>query len=276
MRNLFLTAFLALLLPIGAGAAAQRTMPTVAAPPPSSAPAGVVNPDAYVLGVNDEVEITVFGRADTKVTTRIAEDGTVTFPYIGTVIARGETPRSLGARIRGRLKSGGYFTNPIVNVAVKSFISNAVTVFGNVNQPGVLPLDRPLTLAMMIARAGGVRPDAATYAVLKHAGDAEERKIRFADLDDVTGSGLSLRPGDTVFVPPAEQLFVYGQVNMPGGFALQTGMTVRQALAKAGGPTLGGSENKVSLYRNGQRTKKVPLDEKVQANDILRVGERLF
>jgi len=277
MRLTFLVAVLAIAMPVaspmaGQGAAAQTPGVPMAPPPPGPA----VNPDAYVLGVNDEVEITVFGRSDTKVNTRIAEDGTVTFPFIGNVRARGETPRTLAAMIAGRLKAGGYFTNPIVNVDVKSFISNSVTVFGNVNTPGVLPLDRPLTLAMMIARAGGVRADAATYAVLRHADGQPEQKIYFADLTDVSGSGVSMRPGDTIFVPIADQFFVYGQVNSPGQFAIQTGMTVRQALARAGGPTLGGSEKKVSLYRNGKLMKKIPLDELVQPNDVLRVGERLF
>lgn len=264
---------LAFAQPAVAGPVAQ-SIPTPSAMPAPMAPA--VNSDAYVLGVNDEVDITLFGRTDTKVSTRIAEDGSVTFPFIGNVRARGETPRSLAAIIAARLKSGGYFTNPIVNVEVRSFISNAVTVFGNVNTPGVLPLDRPLTLAMMIARAGGVRADAATYAVLRHAGSAEEEKIPFADLDAVHGSGIPMRPGDTVFVPQADQFFVYGQVNAPGQFPLQPGLTVRQALARAGGPTLGGSEKKVSLYRNGKLTKKIPLDEPIRANDVLRVGERLF
>lgn len=277
MRIFFLTAVLAAAMAIGSAAAGQVApvpQPAGAMTPPAFVPA--VNQDAYVLGVNDEVDITVFGRSDTKVSTRIAEDGTVTFPFVGNVRAKGETPRTLAALIAGKLKAGGYFTNPIVNVAVKSFISNSVTVFGNVNTPGVQPLDRPLSLAMMIARAGGVRADAATYAVLRRAGGKEEQKIYFSELNEMTGSGIAMKAGDTIFVPQADQFFVYGQVNAPGQFAVQTGMTVRQALARAGGPTLGGSEKKVSLYRNGKRVKKIPLDELVQANDVLRVGERLF
>lgn len=271
----------ALLLPVTAFAQQGAPAPQ-GAPRPTpmtgqqSAVATTVNPDAYVLGINDEVVITVFGRADTTVTTRIAEDGTVTFPYVGAVKAQGETPRSLASKIASGLKSGGYFTNPIVNVDVKSFISNSVTVFGNVNSPGVLPLDRPLTVAMMIARAGGARADGADYAVLRRSDDQSEQKIYFNDLDAESGSGILLKPGDTLFVPVAEQFFVYGQVNSPGQFPIQRGMTVRQALARAGGPTLGGSEKKVSLYRDGKLTKKISLDELVRAKDVLRIGERLF
>lgn len=282
MRTTILAVVCALFLTPTAGAAQQAaSAPQVGGPPAAAAPAAApastaVNPDAYVLGVNDEVEITVFGRADTTVTTRIAEDGTVTFPYVGAVKAAGETPRSLATKISRGLKTGGYFTNPIVNVDVKSFISNSVTVFGNVNSPGVLPLDRPLTVAMMVARAGGRRSDAAEYAVLRNADSGTERRIYFDDLDAQSGSGVLLKAGDTLFVPEAEQFFVYGQVNSPGQFAIQRGMTVRQALARAGGPTLGGSEKKVSLYRDGKLTKKISLDELVKAKDVLRVGERLF
>lgn len=242
---------------------------------PPSVPVPAINPDAYVLGVNDEVQITVFGRSDTAVTTRIAEDGTVTFPYVGAVKAQGETPRSLSAKIAAKLKSGGYFTNPIVNVDVKSFISNSVTVFGSVNTPGVLPLDRQLTVAMMVARAGGARSDAADYAILRRVGEPEQR-IYFEDLSGKDGSSQQLKAGDTLFVPQAQDFYVYGQVNSPGQFAVKRGLTVRQALARAGGPTLGGSEKKVSLFRAGKLRKHVSLDELVQAEDVLRVGERLF
>ena len=271
MRILASTVLLtAALFPIAASAQ-QRA----GAAAPAQPAALTTNSDGYVLGANDEVTITVFGRADTAVTTRIAEDGTVTFPYVGAVMARGETPRSLATKIAAGLKAGGYFTNPIVNVDVKSFISNSVTVFGNVATPGVLPLDRQLTVAMMVARAGGARADAADYAILRRASDQSEQKIYFNDLTQ-SGAGVQLRAGDTIFVPQAEQFFVYGQVNAPGQFPIQRDMTVRQALARAGGPTLGGSEKKVSLYRNGKLTKKIGLDELVQPKDVLRIGERLF
>ena len=54
-------------------------------------------------------------------------------------------------------------------------------------------------------------------------------------------------------------------------------MTVRQALALAGGITATGSDKKVGLYRAGAKDKdEIALDQPVQKNDVLVVKERLF
>ncbi|PTQ11794.1 sugar ABC transporter substrate-binding protein [Sphingomonas oleivorans] len=240
----------------------------------TQAPASA-GPVGYMLGINDEIQVSLFGRQPLDVKTRIKEDGTVILPYIGAIKAIDQTPSQLASAIGQKLEAGGYLVNPVVNVEVTSFISNAVTIFGNLQSPGVYPLDRPQNVAMMVARAGGVRADGADYVLLRRQGEAE-RTIPLADLSGDGGSGLALRPGDTLFVPPARQFFVYGQVKSPGNFAIRSKMTLRQALAQAGGPTLGGTEHKVTLYREGKKIKRVDLESEVQANDVLRVNEKLF
>ena len=54
-------------------------------------------------------------------------------------------------------------------------------------------------------------------------------------------------------------------------------MTVRMAIAKAGGLTETGSEKKVKINRKGEKLKDVKIDGTiVEPGDILTVGERLF
>jgi polysaccharide export outer membrane protein len=243
----------------------------------ASAPAFAVpaaEATAYRLGVNDELQISVFGNHAIDVKTRVKEDGSVTVPMLGDVPAKGQTTREFAAVIAQRLQAGNLYVNPVVNVEVVSFVSNAVTVFGSLQTPGIYPLDRPLTLAMALARAGGTRNDAADYVILKREGRPDTR-IR---TDDPTGQGLAepLVAGDTLFVPPAPMVFVYGQVNKPGRIPLRSDMTVMQALAEAGGPTLAGSQRRVTMTRGPASQKRTPLDAKVQPGDVLYVNEKLF
>jgi protein involved in polysaccharide export with SLBB domain len=58
-------------------------------------------------------------------------------------------------------------------------------------------------------------------------------------------------PSATVHVQnmPSRQVFVQGQVNHPGGFSLQPGMTALQAIASAGGHTDEAAMNNVVLIR---------------------------
>ena len=268
-----------LVSPIGFG---LLVVPTLAAaqpappPQPASSPAIAVTPgEGYRLGVNDEVEVTIFGHENQVIRTRVKEDGTVTVPLIGAIPARDRTAKQLAMDIAAQLRSGGYLVNPVVNVDVTQFVSNAVTVLGNVNTPGIYPLDRPQTVAMAVARAGGARADGADYALLRRSG-GDEHKIPFNSFGGDWSGATPLLPGDTVMVPAAPKVYVYGQVNSPGSFPVTTGMTVRQALAQAGGPTLAGTTRKVTLYRDGKKIRSVDLEEQVRAEDTFKVGERLF
>lgn len=245
----------------------------------TAAPAQPMNAaasDGYILGTNDEVEVSIFSSQSQTVKTRIKEDGTITVPFVGAVVARDRTARQLAQDISNKLRDGGYLVNPIVNVEVTQFVSNVVTVLGSVATPGLYPLDRELTVAMLVARAGGRRPDGADYALLKKAGSNEEHRIDFDSLVGQWSGATVLAAGDTVLIPDAPMYFAYGQINSPGTFPITSGMTIRQALARAGGPTLAGTQNNITLYRDEKRLKKVDLDTKIQPNDTIFVNERLF
>lgn len=250
----------------GAAAAQTATVPVMA------------SSDGYPLGINDEIEITIFGQGQQSQTTktRIKEDGTITLPLIGSVAARDLTARQLADRIDGQLRAGGFFTRPVVSVDVTQYVSNSVTIYGAVGSPGLFPLDRPQTVAQLIARAGGATGAGADFVNLRRAGDPAEHRILLSSFDGEWSGSTRLRAGDTLFVPPAPQIYIYGQVNSPGAFAFTSGITVRQMLARAGGPTLAGSERKISVYRKGVRLKKVDLNAEVQEGDTYYINERLF
>ena len=85
-----------------------------------------------------------------------------------------------------------------------------------------------------------------------------------------------MSPGDKIYSPPAELIYVSGQIKTPGAFPIVSDMTVRMALSRAGGLTNSGSDKKVTITRKGVKMKHVDLDSKVQPGDVIVVGERLF
>ena len=88
-----------------------------------------------------------------------------------------------------------------------------------------------------------------------------------------------LRAGDTIFVPKAETVFVSGHVRTPGEYVIRPGMTVRQALALAGGVTDRGTERRIQIIRMVQG-KQVTIgadpQATVQAGDTIVVKERFL
>lgn len=284
-RNLFksLAALAALVaaLPAAVPAIAQSAPPTaapaVAAPAAAepAKPAQATRDEGYVLGLDDVVEVSLVGQPDFRTRARVETDGTIALPFIGTMKVVGETPLSLSKIIAGKLKNGGYYLNPIVSVDIAAYASRYVIVLGEVATPGLQPVSRAFKVSEILARAGGVRPGAATYVQLRRA-NGEEMKLSYKAL--AIGSDENdpiVQAGDKIYVPSAELFYIYGQVNGPGVYPILEGMTLRMALARAGGLTMMGSDKRIKLMRGGAE-QKAALDAKILEGDVVVVGDRGF
>ena len=257
--------------------AAAQTAAKPAAPVAASAAAVVATDRAYVLGPDDTISVTVYGQTDAGVQTRIKPDGSIVMPLIGNVQAAGQTVVSLADLVTKKLVQGNFFKNPVVNVEVGSFASKTINVAGKVAQPGVYPLDRTYHALEILLKAGWVKDQGANYVFLRRA-DKEIRLETEALVRGAADQDPILQPGDTLYVPDAETFYISGAINKPGTMPVLPGLTVRQALAMAGGVTANGNGKKIGLFRAGSTDKKatIPLDDLVRKGDILVVKERLF
>lgn len=265
---------------IYAGPAAAQTANPAPAPAaanvPGPADGGVVTlNDGYVIGVGDVVEIAVLGREEFKPRVQVQVDGTVQLPYLHSVMASNLTVIQLRERVSKLLRDGGYYVDPVVSVTVVSFASRYVTVLGEFANPGLVPVDRAYRVSEILARAGGPRPTASDELVLRRATGEElilpiEMLSRGGNADDPL-----VQPGDKLFIGAAPNFYIYGQVNAPGAYRVERGMTLRMALARGGGLTERGSAGRLSLFRNGKQV-RVGLDTVLQGGDTVVVGERFF
>jgi polysaccharide biosynthesis/export protein len=232
----------------------------------------------YVLGPSDNIVVVVYGNNEFNVETRIKPDGSIVMPLIGKVQASGKTVISLADEITRRLETGNFLRDPIVNVEIKEYNSRYVRIAGKVATPGLIPLDRSYRVLDMLLRAGWVAGGASEYVILRRDDGSEPVRLLTEELArGGTGSDITLRPGDTLYVDEAEVVYVTGQVNRPGIYALKPDMMVWELLATAGGVTATGSSGKVGLKRGGA-TKEIDVDgqHKLQVGDVVNVKERLF
>lgn len=249
--------------------AASTPAQTAAVPPAATAPAG------YKIGVDDVIEADVLGQTDFKTRARVQSDGTVTLPYLGAVPVIGDTAITLAEKLTKLLKAGGYYAKPIVSVEIVGFVSNYVTVLGQVTSSGLQPVDRGYHVSEIIARAGGLRPEAADFIVLTRA-DGSSVKLDYKKLaQGGPNDDPVVTPGDKVFVPEVEHFYIYGQINAPGVYAIRSDMTLRRALAQGGGLAPAGSVKRVKVTRDGKEI-KLKLDDPILPGDTIVIGERLF
>jgi len=248
----------------------------------------------YVVGPHDVLAITCYDQADMSGKFTVEADGTFTYPMIGRVKAGGKTLRGLEAAIRKQLVDDGYFRNPQITVAVETYKSQKVFIVGEVRLPGTYPLSGDMNLVEALARAGSTLPTASGEAVIVHAGEnaagptmpsPDEAKdllrVNLRDLENgVVTNKTVLKDGDTIFVPRAQSVYVFGQVKSPGAYGLQQqNTTVLQALSLAGGVTDRGAMNRITIIRivNGDKKEiKVKVTDLVQPGDTIVVRERFF
>ena len=250
----------------------------------AGSPTAAVNPSvpidsSYALGVGDILEISLVGRSEFGSRVRISADGTILLPMIGVVPATNKTVSDLADQVRQELIKGQFYSDPVVRIEVIGISSRYATILGAVGAPGLLPLDRNYHLSEVLSKSGGRSGNSADYILVTHAGGGPSERYYISKLASGTPEQDPIvRAGDKIFIPSAEDevFYISGQVNKPGSYPVTEGLTVRMALARGGGVTENGSENKVKIVRDGKPVKSPKLEDPVKPGDIFTIGEKLF
>jgi len=269
---------------------------TVTAQPVSSPRAAVpARPIAdYVIGARDLVAVTVWNQPSLSGKFTVDADGTLAVPLVGRVPAAGRTVRDLERLLVEKL-ADGFLKNPDISITIDDYRSQRVFVVGEVRQPGPIQLTGRTTLIEILALARSTTAEAAKEVVIVRApagvaptgailpGQPEANEVIRVDLRALESGALAnnlvLRDGDTVFVPRAPTVVVFGQVRSPGVYPVTSTTTVVEVLALAGGVADRGASNRIKILRtvNGRKVEvKGRLNDVVRPGDTIIVPERRF
>lgn len=274
---------------------ALQAVPAAPAAAPG-APAAPLDARLYTVGPNDVLNVTVFNQPSLSGKFTVEADGTLAFPLLGRVAAGGLSVRAIEDKVRERLLAAGYLNDPKVSVVVDQYRSQQIFVMGEVKQPGNLQYTGSMTLIEALARAGSTTERAGTEVVIVRSGsgsgpaapaqasnapNGNTIRVNLQNLQSGTLSqNVPLLAGDTIFVPRAVTVFVSGEVRNPGEYVMRSSaMTVRQALALAGGVTERGTSRRLQIIRmvNGkEETYSAGLQTPLAAGDTIVVHERFF
>ena len=237
-----------------------------------------VTHDSNLLRLNNQSQ-------DLTVEARISESGVISYPLLGVVKLAGLSPQQAENLIATRLREGRFLQNPQVTLNVLQFRSQQVSVLGNVANPGRYPLETTgMRLSEILSVAGGVNETGSNNVLLMTTRNGRPQRLEI-DLVEMFSTGdlskdVVLQAGDTIFVNKAPNYYVYGQVQRPGQYVLDRGMTVAQAVAKGGGLTLRGTDRGIRLHRRvGDRNIQVlepKLDDPIRPDDLIFVRESIF
>jgi polysaccharide export outer membrane protein len=239
----------------------------------------------YLIAPGDVLRISVFQSPDLSLETRVGEDGTVSYPLVGSVPLSGASVTVAEQRIARMLREGGFIVAPHVTVVVVQVRGTLVTVLGMVAKPGRFPLDASDSrVTDLIALAGGVVPGGGDIVVLTGTREGKPMRreidlLNLANSGDASGN-VRLQSGDLLYVNRAPSFYIYGEVQRPGTYRLERAMTVIQALATGGGLTAKGTQRALAIHRRGAdgaiKVLEPRLDDTLIADDVLYIRESIF
>jgi polysaccharide export outer membrane protein len=108
----------------------------------------------YKIAGGDTLQIDVFQVPDLSGERAVNLTGQINMPLIGSIDVAGLTTAQLDSLLTQRL-SARYLQNPDVAVGVKSSARRNITLAGSVRQPGLYPVNGPMTLVQAVALARG-------------------------------------------------------------------------------------------------------------------------
>jgi polysaccharide export outer membrane protein len=234
------------------------------------AAANSVSQSADRLGPNDLIRILVYGEEDLTVESKVAGNGTINYPLLGSVHVAGKTVGELQEYLTAQLAKG-YLRFPKVTVSMVRYRN--VYVSGEVKTPGGFPYEAGLTVQKALTMAGGFteKSDKQGIKVMRLNGTTLETMPLEAD--------TLVMPDDLIVVAQAKRFYVNGEVKKPGDFPYEKGLTVHKAVTIAGGFTDKASKSSTKVLRiinEEERTVEVPLDAPVLPEDIIVVPQRFF
>ena len=210
---------------------------------------------AYRLGLQDVVDIKVYGHDDFSSTQTVGPDGSISVLPGGSIRAAGRTVDDLSKEIAQRVST--IIQNPIVNVSVKDYKSQPlfiadplvnvviqeinsqrISVLGAVRTPGIIKLRTATSLLDAISQAGGLTDD----SDLRQSLVVQDGRILPVDLERLFKQGditqnIYMRANSSVYVASTKfnSAYVIGEVKSPGKVTWDGDLTLTQAIAMTGG-----------------------------------------
>ena len=213
--------------------------------------------DTYLIGPEDVLEIEAYNVEELKKTVRVNSHGDIALPLVGILSVKGLTTAEVEKLIAGKLQK--YVQETAVNVFIKEYKSQRISVVGAVNKSQVFAVTGQRYLVDMLMLAEGVSKDAGGICyVIRPAGntgsDSERGTTIVIDLDELLVNGnLSLNiavfAGDVINVPKGGTFFVDGSVRTPGPYTMKGKTTLSQAISMAQGVSSDAALSDVRIFR---------------------------
>lgn len=203
----------------------------------------IATPVGYVIGPNDEINISIYGYQEAKYNLRVGPEGDINIPYVGVMYVAGLTVEQATSKIRSRLSNAGYANIKTgltkVNVTIGRIRSIKVTILGEVKKPGSYTVPSLATAFNVLYLSGGPN-DVGSMRNIEVVRNG--RVVDVVDIYDFLVKGdqkkgnIKLQDQDVIRIPTYKvRVSIEGEVKRTGLFEMRNGETLDNLLEFAGG-----------------------------------------
>lgn len=229
-------------------------------------------PPDYVVGLGDEIQLTLWGSVDADLRLTVDRAGRVVIPRVGPVVVAGVRHADLNDLLTRRV--GQVFKNFQLSATLGRLRSIRYYVTGFIAKPGAYNVSSLATVMTGLVQAGGPSPAGSFRNIeLRRSGQVIGR----FDLYDLLVRGdkkgdLPLQADDVLYVGPiGAQIGLIGSVNKPAVVELKATDTVNDVIAYVGGLSPVADMRRIAIERLSDRNDRRVTEIAMPAGGTLNV-----
>lgn len=234
-------------------------------------------PPSYVLGINDELTINIWGVSQHTYQLSVNSNGSITIPDLGPVYIAGLDFDKAEKRIRKSLIAiyqgmGGEQPNTFAEISISNLRSIKVNVIGDVNAPGTYTLPATASAFNALYLSGGPNENGSfrNIQVIR-----QNKVVSTIDVYDFlinanTAHNITLRDQDIIFIPPyTKRVAVSGAFKRDGYYELKDKENLTNLLTYLGGFSEKAYHDRVNIVRTTGKDFKVLDIEQADFNSFI-------
>ena len=228
-------------------------------------PVNIPTPQNYVMGIDDELTISIWGASQQSYQLKVETNGAVNIPDIGPVYVSGIEFSKAKEIIKKRLIAiyqgmGGQNPSTFAEVSISNLRSIKISVIGEVMVPGTYTLPSTASAFNALYLSGGPNQNGSFRNIQIIRDNKVIQKVDVYDflINANTQSNIQLREQDIVYIPTYEKrVEANGAFKRTGIFELTEKENLSDLIRYLGGFSDQAFKAQLSLTRNTDSEKKV-------------------
>ena len=223
----------------------------------------LATPNNYVIGINDEIIIDVFGYSESTKKFKVNSEGFLRYPNVGPIKVNGLTFEDARIKIRKELTKvypGLATGNTSLQVSLGQIKSIRVTLIGEVKRSGTYTISSLSTIANALYASGGPNSIGSmrNIELLRNGNILVQFDLYDFLLKGDLRKNLALQDGDIIRVSSVvKKIAIQGAVKKPAFFELKEGEYLGDLLKYCGGFEDFARKNIIRINRFGNTSKEL-------------------